>query len=265
MKAEYDLALADIRGGLMNWPMWSRLGWREIKVRYRRTVFGPFWNTLSLAVFILAISVVWAMLWNMPLREFLPFVTAGMLTWTLIAALVSEGTTVFTSAETLIKSLKFPYTTLTCALVCKNTLMFAHNLVIYVLVVLFTGVKLTWASLLFFPGLLIVFLNGLWVATLFGLFGARFRDVPLLITTLLQVMLFITPVFWTYEQLKGKLGLVLIKGNLLLQFIEVLRMPMLGRAPELYSWIAVLAVTVLGWAATLYMYARFRRRVPYWL
>ncbi len=265
MKPDYAAAWADLRGGVQNRQMWGRLGWSDVKGRYRRTVFGPFWATLSLGIFITAISFIWARLWGAKLETFLPYVTAGMLSWTLIGTLINDGTGVFVGATGLIRSLNFPYTTLTCALIWRHMILFGHNLVIYVFVVPIMGVPVTWATLLFIPGLMLVCLNAVWVATLFGLISARFRDVPLLISTILNVLMFVTPIFWTYDQLKGRTGVVLIKGNILLHFVEILRMPMLGQVPTWYSIGVVLCTTVAGWALTFHLFACYRRRLPYWL
>jgi ABC-type polysaccharide/polyol phosphate export permease len=262
---QYSIAWSDFRDDIRSWHMWSRLGWSDVKGRYRRTVFGPFWATLSLGIFIVAVSFIWARLWNAKLETFLPFVTAGMLAWTLIVSLIQDGASIFLTSGGLIRSLSFPYTTLTCSLVWRHMILFAHNLLIYVFVVPLMGVPVTWQMLLFVPALLLVALNSIWVATLLGLLSARFRDIPLLIQTILNVLMFITPIFWTYDQLKGRTGQILINGNVILHFVEILRMPMLGRLPELYTIEVVLVTTVLGWLVTVFCFARFRRRLPYWL
>lgn len=265
LKPDYVAAWADLRDGMSKREMWGRLGWSDVKGRYRRTVFGPFWATLSLGIFIVAVSFIWSRLWGAKLETFLPFVTAGMLSWTLIISLINDGSGVFVGSAGLIRSLSFPYTTLTCILVWRHMILFGHNLVIYALVVPIMDVPITWATLLFIPGLFLVGINALWVSTLLGLVSARFRDIPLLIATILNVLMFITPIFWTYDQLKGRTGEILINGNLILQFVEILRMPMLGKVPEPYTVGVVLATTVIGWAITIFLFARFRRRLPYWL
>jgi len=68
--AQYDVALADFVEGLTNWRMWGRLGWLDIKRRYRRTVIGPFSTTLSLGIFMFALGIVWANLWHQNLRVY---------------------------------------------------------------------------------------------------------------------------------------------------------------------------------------------------
>lgn len=245
--------------------MWGRLGWAEVRGRYRRTIFGPFWAVVSLAIFIIIFSIVWARLWKSNFVEFLPYVSAGMITWTMLSAIITEGCATFTAAEALIKSLRFPYTVLTCAVAWRNLILFLHNLIVYIGIAFFCNVPLTWATLLIIPGLFIVCINGVWVATLLGMLCARFRDVPQLITIFLQVLLFVTPIFWTYDQLGGRIGGALVNFNFLLHYLEVVRMPMLGKLPTAYSWAVVIAGTLIGWWITLLVYSRFRRRIPYWL
>ena len=265
MQANYRGTLKDIRDGLLNWPMWTRLAWSDVKGRYRRTVLGPFWATMSLGVVIFAMSVVMARLFNADLKQFLPYLTSGMVTWTLIAALINEGTSVFISAETLIKSLRFPLTTLVCNLVWRNIIIFGHNIMIYALVMVFTGIPLTWSTLLIFPGVLLVAVNAMWIAIVLGIFGARFRDVPPVVSSVLQIVVFITPIFWNAQQIKGMTGFILTDLNVFYHFVEIIRSPLLGQSPPNLSWLVAVGVGVLGWSVMLAMFSRFRRRIAYWL
>jgi ABC-type polysaccharide/polyol phosphate export permease len=71
-------------------------------------------------------------------------------------------------------------------------------------------------------------------------------------------------VLWNPEQLQGRMGLV-VQLNPLYHLMELLRAPLLGRAPELRTWLVVAASTIVGWALAMYLFGRFRRRIPYWL
>src|ERR1700730_859523 len=97
VKPDYAIARDDIFDGLRAREIWSRLGWQEVRRRYRRTVFGPFWATLSLGIFIGAISIVWAPLFNADLRTYLPYLTAGMVSWSFVSSTIIEGCSSFTS------------------------------------------------------------------------------------------------------------------------------------------------------------------------
>lgn len=264
MTPQYDVAAFDFVHGASAWHMWGRLGWREIKRRYRRTVIGPFWTTLSLGLFISVLGVVWARLWNQDPKVYLPFLTAGMLVWNLVQTIVNEGCLVFVSGEGFIKQMRFPYSMLCWSVIWRNLIVFGHNLIIFVAVAVYAGTRPTAATLLALPGLALIAVNGVWVATLLGVICARYRDVTQLTASVLQISMFVTPIFFNREQLGGRAA-VLADWNLLYHFVDIVRAPLLGRAPETWSWIIVAMTTVVGWGATFWFYSRFRRRVPYWL
>ena len=75
-------AAKDFVEGLKQWELWGRLGWLEIKRRYRRTVIGPFWSVISIAVVVLVLGGLGAGLLSQPVGEYLPFLAAGMVVWT---------------------------------------------------------------------------------------------------------------------------------------------------------------------------------------
>jgi lipopolysaccharide transport system permease protein len=263
VKPNYKLAYADIVCGTASWRIWTRMGWQEVKRRYRRTVLGPFWLTLSLGMFIGGMGSIWAPLFHANASEYLPFVTTGMICWTLIATIINEGCGTYTAAEALIKQLNFRLSTLNLILVWRNVIVLAHNLLIAVIVFLILPVPVNWNTLLFLPGLLIVAINGVWISMLLGMICARYRDVPQLVGNLVQVMMFVTPVFWFSQQLGARAKLMAF--NPLYHLINVIRAPLLGEAPSLLNYEAVLAIAVVGWAITFFIYARFRKRIAYWV
>ena len=264
MNPQYDVAVADFTQGVAAWRMWGRLGWQEIRRRYRRTVFGPFWTSLSLGIFIFVLGFVWARLWNQNPKTYLPFLCAGMLTWNLVQFIINEGCTVFIGGEGFIKQMPFPYSMLAWSVVWRNLVVFGHNLFIFVAVAFYAGVPLTAATLLVIPGLLSIAINGVWVVTLLGMACARFRDIQQVVASLLQIAMFVTPIFFTRDQLGPGFGR-LVDVNLLFHFVDVVRSPLLGQTPAGWTWVVVTITTIVGWGGTLWIYSRFRRRVPYWL
>ena len=73
MTPNYGDAIADIVHGAGMFDLWGRMGWADIRRRYRRTVIGPFWTSVSLAIFIITMGVVWANLWKLDPKEYLPY------------------------------------------------------------------------------------------------------------------------------------------------------------------------------------------------
>ena len=264
MSPQYNRVFDDIREGLLAWQIWGRLGWRETRLRYQRTVIGPFWTTISLGIFVIVMGVLWSQLWKIDSKTYLPYLTSGMITWLLFSTMTTEGCASFSSSELLIRQLRVPFTMLACSIVWRNLIVFAHNLLIYVFVFLYAGIPLTWSTLLIIPGLLLLCLNGVWMSLVLGLICARYRDIQQLVQSLLQIAMFLTPIFWSPEQLQGRM-LTLVDYNLLYQYIELVRAPLLGRAPHAWTWIMVGGATILGWLAMLYLHGRFRRRIAYWI
>jgi ABC-type polysaccharide/polyol phosphate export permease len=263
MTPEYASAQRDFSRGVTDWRMWGRLGWAEVRRRYRRTLIGPFWTSLSLAVFVLALGVVWATLWHQAVRTYLPFLCAGLITWTFISTTMIESCSMFISQEPLIKQMRFHYSMLASAAVWRNLIVFLHNLLVYVLVAAVCWPPVNLNTLLVVPGLLLASANLIWMAILIGLLTARFRDIQQLLTTLLQIAMFVTPIFWAPSQLSHHP--MLVHFNVLYHLIDVVRSPLLGQTPSFESYWVVSLMAVLGWGLTFDIYSRFRRRVAYWL
>ena len=264
MRPDYTIAAADIIDGVRSYRVWTRLGWQEVKRRYRRTVFGPFWATLSIGAFIGGMVFIWAPLFKTDVNSYLPFLAAGLVAWTFATALISEGCSTYTAGVNLITQLNFPYTVLNFMVVWRNIIVFFHNILIVVVVVIALKIPVNWHTLLLIPGLVIVALNGAWMTILFGMVSARFRDVPPLVGNIITLLMFVTPIFWFSSQL-GAGAQPIVTYNFMYHLIEVMRAPMLGTAPPLLSYAFTIGGVIIGWLVTFDLYARFRRRIPYWL
>lgn len=262
--SRYRLAWVDVTSGVRAFPIWGRLGWRDTKRRYRRTVFGPFWTTVSLAFFVTTLGLVWSNLWNQNPKTYLPYLTAGMVCWVFFSTICTEACGAFWPQEKLIKQLRISYTLLACVTVWRNVTVFFHNIIILMLVVLYAGLTVSWSTLLFIPGFLLLCINAVWITALLGILCARFRDMQQLVASILQISLFLTPVFWSVNQLKGRMQ-TLIELNPLYHLIAIARDPLLGIPPEPLHWIVSGALALVGWTVIVQMLTRVRHRIVYWI
>ena len=256
-------AWLDLSRGLANWRLWGRLGWQEIKRRYRRTVIGPFWTSISLAVLVLTLGSLGAGLWGEAANQYLPYLCSGLLVWLMIATMLIEGCNTYVTADAVIKQLRFDYSVLIFALVWRNLVVFGHNFTIFLLIAIFTGVSVNLNTLLVFPGMALLILNAVWVVALLGLLSLRFRDVQQVVATLVQIAMFVTPIFWPTARLEGA-RVMFIEFNPLYHWIIVVRSPLLGEVAPTNSYIAMALMIVCGWTITFLLYSRFRSRIAYW-
>ena len=257
-------ASTDLIATLRLWPLWIRLGWKDVTLRYRRTVIGPLWLTLSNGLLIGTLGFLYAQLFDLPLRAYLPYLSAGFITWIMLSGIVVESCTAFTASEQIIKSTAFPYFVFVFRVIWRNLLVFGHNIIIPVAVAVAFGIWPSWHSVLFAPALVLIALNGLWIGTLIGMISTRFRDVPPLVASIMQIVLFITPIFWQSQQLEPRARFI-SDFNVIHHFIEIVRAPLLAEPAATVSWLVAGGTTVVGLALAGVVYARFKARIPYWL
>src|SRR5437879_8406258 len=68
-----DATQRDLLSALKDWPLWTMLGWNDIRQRYRRSTLGPFWITLSMATFIGVLGVIYSRIFHVDVEIYLPF------------------------------------------------------------------------------------------------------------------------------------------------------------------------------------------------
>jgi lipopolysaccharide transport system permease protein len=257
------LAAQDIAEGFSNFRLWSMIAWRDIKQRYRRSTLGPFWLTLSMAFMVTGLGLVYGTLFKMDLRTYLPFVCLGLILWDFISKSILEGAVSFLMLEGLIKQIRLPLTTHIASTIWRNVIVLGHNAVIYVVVAAIFGLNPGWQALWFIPAFVLVVLNLTWVALMLAILCTRFRDVSLIINSVVQMLFFVTPVFWSASLMPSRT--VLVHGNPFFHMLQLLRQPLLGESPGIESWIFMLATLCLGWGAAFLLFTKFRRRIAYWL
>ena len=260
-----ETAANDLWRGLQRRELWGRLGWNDVRRRYRRTTIGPFWNSITLAVYVLTVGTVGAAIWHQNIYDYLPFLVSGMIVWTLVSSIITESCSVFIAGQTLFRNIRFDYSILAYALVWRNLLVLLHNFAIYLLVVLALKPSLLGVTaLLALPGLALVLVNGIWVSLLLGIVCLRFRDVPPLVASALQIAMLITPLFWPADTLNGIKRFVFVELNPLYHVVDVVRAPLIGRVPEAVSYGVLIAMTIVGGSVTYAIFKRFRKRIAYW-
>ena len=261
--SQFAAALVDLIKGARSFHLWGLLGWQDIRRRYRRSIIGPFWLTISMGVLVAVLSILYGALLRVEIADYAPFLALGFIVWTLISGFISEGCVAFTGAESIIKQVDLPLSVHVYRVVWRNLIIFFHNAAIFVVVAIIFSIWPGWVGLLALPGLVLLCLNGVWMGLLFGLISARFRDVPPVMDSIVRIAFFVTPIIWMPELLPGRA--VLLDFNPFFHYVELVRAPLLGQAPQLVSWLAVLGMTLGGWLVALDMFRNYRRRVAYWV
>jgi len=250
-----------------HWRLWLNLGLRDTRGRYRRTALGPFWTVLSNAVMILSLGLVYSILWKIQIRDMLPYFCAGYITWNLFTTVVNESAVAFVMADAIMKSLTLPYLVHIFRVIWRNVIVFAHSLVVYAAVMLYFHIWPGRSLLLLAPGLVLLFVNFFWISLSVAIVCTRFRDVTQVVASLLQVLFFVTPIFWPVARLEGArmATFVLADANFAYHLIDVVRGPLIGQPPGALTWAYLTVTAVLGNLFALAVFERNRRKLAFWL
>lgn len=236
---------------------------QDIRLRYRGSILGPFWMTVSTVVMVVAMGVLYARLFHSDVAVYLPFLTVGLVLWQFISTMVTEGCTTFLAERSTIQQVRLPFSLHAYRVVYRNLLVLGHNFAIVPIVLATFRTPLDWRVVTVLPAVFLLAVNGVWVSMLFGMVSARFRDVPPIVASFLQVVFFLTPIFWSPDLLEYWRPLAEL--NPFFAAIDIVRAPLLGSVPAPYSWPVMLGVTVLCGGATLAFFARFRGRIAFWV
>jgi ABC-type polysaccharide/polyol phosphate export permease len=262
----FSVGLKDFLTSLAAFRIWSYFGYRDIKARYRRTLIGPFWTVGNQALLIIMMAVVYSNLWGTKLTDFMPFLSAGSISWVLVATSVSESCLAFVAGHSVINNTNQPILIHVIRVVWRNILVFLHFLLVHFCVFWFFKGELPLTLLWLFLSVPLVGFNVLWIATLVGLAATRFRDVTPLIQSVITGLFFVTPIFWPVERLSvGPVRTTFVDLNPFYHMIEMLRPFLLGQYPSTYSIVFVLCMTVIGSLVAIFVFGRVRDRIAYWI
>lgn len=241
------------------------LAWSDIRQRYRRSTLGPFWITISTAVMISSLGLIFGNIFKAPREIFLPFLAVGLISWSFISSVITGATTVYVEAESIVKQLPLPLFTHILRMLFRNIFIFLHNLIIIPFVFLFVGKSFSWELFLFLPGFLILCINLTWLSLLLSIICTRFRDITQIVSSLLQIGFYVTPIIWLPSMIPSRAGVYVLDPNPFYHLIEIVRGPCLGALPSMLNWDYSLILAVTGWFFTIKIYNIFKNRIAYWL
>jgi len=263
MNIKFKFALDDMINGILNWRIWLTLGWQDIRLRYRRSLLGPFWITISMAITIYTMGFLYGNIFKMDLQHYFPFLATGIITWALISTTISESTSALIEASNYIRQIKLPFIVFILRILVRNLIIFVHNLVVLVPCMVSCHVPVGFQSLALFPSLLIIIITGVGFGLSLGMLGARFRDINQLVASVIQVFFFLTPIIWDPQTLAERYHFI-VKINPFAQFVNLVRAPLLGTLPTAYDYTITISIALIGIVFMFCIFARARHRIIYW-
>jgi ABC-type polysaccharide/polyol phosphate export permease len=257
-------AARDLIAGLSRAWLWTGLAWSDIRQRYRGSLLGSFWITINIALLVAALTLIFAAPFGSDRHGYAAYVAVGLVIWYFIQGTLNDSCQVFVGSAETIRHSSMPLSVHVLRLLCRNTIVLGHNMLIIPAVLIAFSINpgpWAWTAL---PGLFLLLFTIFWASLLLGLLGARFRDITQVVSNGLQLLFFLTPIFWPLASL-GPERARLLRLNPVFAFIDIIRSPLLGAAPSPSSWPIALGVAALAAFLAFYALSRLRRHVAYWV
>jgi homopolymeric O-antigen transport system permease protein len=259
----YPTATGDLTGGFRRFDIWLGLAWLDLKLRYRRTLVGPFWLPLSSVVTIAVMGFIYGKLFKMNLAEYFPYLACGLALWSLIASFIADAHSVFVSAAPIAHQTPLPYSLYVLRRVANGFIQFIHTSVSFWAVAICFGVPFGIHTLMAVPALAMLAWFGFWITLGLGTVCLRFRDLAQIIIVGTQLLFLATPIFWKIDLLADQRWLATC--NPCFHLLEICRAPLLGQPIPWNSWIAALVINAVGSLLAFAVFARCRNRLAYWM
>ncbi len=242
------------------------LAWLQFLIKFRRTAIGPLWLLISPALFIFILGALFSKVSNIDPVLFIPHLTIGYIYWTLLNGFVTGSTTIFQRSRAQILQSGISISELVTINTATVVLQFMHQIILIVVVMIYYQSGLSVYSFTSIAGLVLLIVNGYWLGMVFGIIGARYRDLAEITQAVMRIAFLATPIIWMPGD-TGRGGVVGIYLNLnpFYHFLEIFRAPLLGQSISSLSWVVVIAITVVGFAISHLFYKRYHKQLPLWV
>lgn len=257
--------LNDVFEGMRSWHLCVFMAWEETKQKYRRSLLGPFWITVNSAVFMLAMGPLYGTLMKQSITNYFQYFAVGYVIWNFIASYLNDSCGIFISAEGYIKQMKLPYTFYLFKVLAKSLIMLAHNFsIVLIVLIIFPPDNPTY--LLFAPlGGVLLIGNLFWMSVLLSILCIRFRDIPQILSNILQLLFFLTPIMWYSTMITGSRSSLLVSFNPAYYMLEVVRGPLLGEPPNMLAFKVTGLMLLFGLFVSGAVFSKYRSRISYWV
>lgn len=259
----YSSTFKDLRDGIREASIPLYIARGDITARYRRSVLGPFWQSLATALGVVGLGLLWSQLLNMDKQTFIPTLTAGMIIWQMLSGILVESCGLFVRQASVIRNVVMPLSVHPLSIVIRYLVNFAHSLMVFVIVAIVMKIDVNWNTLMFIPSMGLVVINMLWLSFVFGVVGARYRDLEYGVASIMPMLFLVSPVMYSLKSLP--FSSVILVYNPFTYLIEVLRAPMLGHVATLHTYIVLTIMAAIGWLLAFWVLHKAKLRLPFWI
>ncbi len=247
---------------------WLSLVNNDLKNRYRRSFLGIAWSLARPLGMTLVLSTVFTTAFNLSVNEYIPFLFLGIALWQFLVESMTAGCNQFKLGAPYIRQQPVPLGIFALRTVLGTGIHAGLALAVAIaLTAYFLGLPSVPVLLSVVPGLVLLFLLGIALATLLGILHTHFPDTQHLLEIGLQGLFYLTPVMYRPDTFASRGRLTwLINWNPFTAVLELVRRPLLtGQYPEPFHFAQAGAFLLVVGLAAWFCLRRFERDLVYWI
>lgn len=241
------------------------LGWQDVRDTYKRSTLGPIWITLGLGVQITTIGLVFGLIFGIDMTEYFPFIAISLVLWNFLVSGINDSTGAYVQSQQIVRQMYVPSFFPVLRVMTKNVIILSHNFVIVIGALVAFQVTPGPELILLIPGLLTVLAVVYSVSTVSAVVSARYRDIPPIISSILTVSFYVTPIIWMPRSIPEEFRGIILSYNPFYHLMELVRAPLTGGVATSLNWAVGLGLLVALALFARWVSNRYSWKIVYWL
>ena len=235
----------------------------DIKIRYRNTILGPFWSTLSLGVTLVILGFIWTKVFSINHYEYIPNLYLSYIFWVWISDTLTDSITVFNENKDIVHNYNIPIFFLNFKIVIRNFFIFLHNFPLIFAIFYIYKIELGFNILFFIIPIFLTLTFLFFLSIIISIACSYFDDFKQATLIFIKIFFYITPILWLPEMLGDKQFLLFY--NPFFHIIELLKNTLLSPTLLINSFLMVVIMNVLTLIFSIIIYKTLNKKIIHWI
>lgn len=257
-----EAAMSDMREALRLHRVWIALASEDIGDQHRRTALGPLWLLINYLFYAGAFVLLFRSNTGSP--NYAVYVATGLFVWLYISEILAHSIVLFVREQSFIQGTTLPLSVYVLRFMMQSLIRSAYALAGCVAIILLAGEPIGWAWLWSAAALALIIVITPAAIIVFATAGAFFPDLQFIVSNLMRIGLFLTPIIWVHKGGGGIRG-AFYYWSPFTYFLEIVRVPILAGEMPWWSLAICIAIGLALWALALILLGKFRKQIAFLL
>lgn len=255
-------ALSDIRGGVKNRNVWLALASEDIGDQHRRTTLGPIWMLLNYILFVGTFTIIFSRGTNIVHNT--AYIAIGLYVWMYCSEVISKATSLFQREESFITGTPLALSVYVMRMLMQVLIRSGYAGIGCLAIIIFSDVSFSFMWLWSLAGIILIILITPAVIIIFAMASVWFPDMQFIISNIMRLGIFLTPIFWAHTGNHGIRDKIYIY-NPFTWFLEIVRAPIVNDTFPAFAFGVCLTLAVIAWMLAIFLLGKLKKQIVFML